>query len=209
MTKFLILITAALCMVGCFGNSENQSPNSILSEVSQSKQSTIYLQPYDDYSQQEAEKLKENIKIHHVDFGSVKINDIIILPNRPLTEDLMNDKKSRYRADKIIPQLRKELKKNSTIIGLTHKDISVSLHGKQDWGVIGLAFKGSNACVISTFRMRNKADFWKAAGHEFSHAYYGADHCAKDDPHCILQDAKGKYTFGRATGLCEYCKSQF
>jgi len=209
-TKLIMpFIVATFVLFGCINNSDKTKV--VQNEVeleSSCPTTTIYLQPLGNYTQKEAIKLKEDIEKHQCAFGPVSIKDVIVLPSKPLTESLMNDTKTRYRADKIINELKKDLKTKSTIIGLTHKDVSVSYKGKKDWGVIGLAFRGSNACVISTFRMRNKSEFWKAAAHEFCHAFYGVGHCPKDDSHCILQDAKGKYTFGRSPNLCDYCQSQ-
>lgn len=192
MKKVLFFINIALMMASC-----TNTPSTI-----------ILLQPFDDFSQEDAEKLKVDIEKHREDFGSVVIKDIKVLPNKSLTDDLLNDAKTRYRADKIIPELQEQRSCGTAIIGLTRKDISLPHNGKKDWGVLGLAFMDSKACVISTYRMKRMSDFWKVAAHEFCHAYYGAPHCPKDDPRCILQDAKGKYTAGCSVSLCDYCKSQ-
>lgn len=37
--------------------------------------------------------------------------------------------------------------KHNIYIGLTHKDISCSIHGKNDWSVQGLCLIPGNACV--------------------------------------------------------------
>lgn len=63
--------------------------------------------------------------------------NIQVLPNKSLTEELMNEAKTRYRADKIIRSTRQKTD-NITIIGLTHKDISVPYKGKKDWGGDGI-----------------------------------------------------------------------
>lgn len=63
-----------------------------------------------------------------------------VLPNKKLSADLMNNSKSRYRADKIIDSLKKEASYHRIMIGLTHKDVSVPYKGKPDWGVSVLAY---------------------------------------------------------------------
>ena len=81
---------------------------------------TIFLQPLDNFTQQEAMQLQEVLeqrfrKIFNEGF------EFEILPNKKLSVDLMNDSKSRYRADKIINSLKKEASNHRIIIGLTHK----------------------------------------------------------------------------------------
>ena len=118
------------------------------------------------------------------------------LPNKKLSVYLMNDSKSRYRADKIINSLKKEANNHRIIIGLTHKDVSVPYKGKPDWGVLGLSIHSTYACVVSDYRLKNKKrDYWKVVTHEFIHTYYRYHHCPKDSSHCIMKDAKGKADF--------------
>lgn len=209
MKKLLFFISIVLIMASCT-KKEQSVTNDGKRDVQElfTPSTTILLQPYGNFTQTEAEKLKADIEKHREDFGSVIIKDIKVLPNKPLTDDLLNDAKTRYRADKIIPKLQEQRGLGTNIIGLTRKDISLPHNGRKDWGVLGLAFMKSNACVVSTYRMKKMSDFWKVAAHEFCHAYYGAPHCPKDDPHCLLQDAKGKYTAARSKSLCDYCKSQ-
>lgn len=47
--------------------------------------------------------------------------------------------------------------KDEVIIGLTSKDISVSYKKKPDWGVQGLGSVSMNACVVSTFRLKDRS----------------------------------------------------
>ena len=125
----------------------------------------------------------------------------------PLSDSLMNKAKSRYRADKIIRSLSAKADDHSIYIGLTHKDISCSIRGKEDWGVQGLSLIPGKACVVSTFRVKDRHDFWKVACHEFIHTYFNYHHCPKDDPRCLMQDAKGHPNYKNKKGLCPYCQS--
>ena len=169
---------------------------------------TIFLQPLDNFTQQEAMQLQEVLeqrfrKIFNEGF------EFEILPNKKLSVYLMNDSKSRYRADKIINSLKKEASNHRIIIGLTHKDVSVPYKGKPNWGVLGLSIHGTYACVVSDFRLKNKKrDYWKVVTHEFIHTYYRYHHCPKDSSHCIMKDAKGHADFSNKHDLCGYCKSK-
>ena len=169
---------------------------------------TIFLQPLDNFTQQEAMQLQEVLeqrfrKIFNEGF------EFEILPNKKLSVDLMNDSKSRYRADKIINSLKKEANNHRIIIGLTHKDISVPYKGKPDWGVLGLSIHGTYACVVSDFRLKNKKrDYWKVVTHEFTHTACNYSHCPNDDSTCIMKDAKGKADFANKVSFCKTCREK-
>ena len=201
MKKVSWFYIVSLLLLSCNINQSNK-------EELECPRTTIYLQPFDNYSQQEAEQLKEVLEKKFLEYFDV---DFVfeVLPNRDLTTDLMNDPKTRYRADKIIRSLAKDACEQKIIIGLTHKDVSCSYKGKQDWGVLGLCLHGTHACVASDFRVKNKKrDYWKVVTHEFTHTFYHYSHCPKDDPTCIMKDAKGKPDLGKQCNLCETCKSQ-
>ena len=169
---------------------------------------TIFLQPLDNFTLQEAMQLQEVLeqrfrKIFNEGF------EFEILPNKKLSVDLMNDSKSRYRADKIINSLKKEASNHRIIIGLTHKDVSVPYKGKPDWGVLGLSIHGTYACVVSDFRLKNKKrDYWKVVTHEFTHTACNYSHCPNDDPTCIMKDAKGKADFSNKVDFCKTCREK-
>ena len=97
------------------------------------------------------------------------------------------------------------------IIGVTDKDISTAVHGKENYGIMGLSYLGSGWCrasVVSTYRLPRKKDLWKLATHEFCHGFYSAKHCPDDDPSCIMADAKGRNPhFERKDSLCITCAS--
>ncbi len=169
---------------------------------------TIFLQPYDNYTQEEAKQLsivleKECLELYGVEF------EFDVLPNKKLSADLMNNSKSRYRADKIIDSLKKEASDHRIMIGLTHKDVSVPYKGKPDWGVLGLSIHGTYACVVSDYRLKNKKrDFWKVVTHEFTHTACKYGHCPNDDPTCIMKDANGKADFANKVDFCKTCKEK-
>lgn len=108
---------------------------------------------------------------------------------------------------KIIHSMAANANTHNIYIGLTHKDISCSIHGKKDWGVQGLSLIPGNACVASTFRVKDRRDFWKVVCHEFIHTYFTYNHCPKDDPSCLMQAAKGHPRYKGKNGLCPHCSS--
>ena len=118
------------------------------------------------------------------------------------------DAGTRYRADKIINSLAKNANGQHVIIALTHKDISVSYKGKPDWGVLGLSLIPKKACVVSTFRVRNRKDLWKVVSHEFIHTCFEYQHCPDDNPKCLMKDAKGHADFSGKSTLCEKCSKR-
>lgn len=169
---------------------------------------TICLQPIDNFTQQEAKQLCKVLEKKFIVLFGVEF-DIEVLPNKKLSADLMNDSKSRYRADKIINSLKKEAGKQRIMIGLTHKDVSVPYKGKADWGVLGLSIHGTYACVVSDYRLKNKKrDYWRVVTHEFTHTAFRYNHCPEDDPTCIMKDAKGKADFSNKVEFCKTCKKK-
>ena len=167
---------------------------------------TIFLQPYDNYTQKEANQLSKVLEKKFLELYGVEF-EFEVLPNKKFSADLMNNSKSRYRADKIIESLKKEASDHRIMIGLTHKDVSVPYKDKPDWGVLGLSIHGTYACVVSDYRLTNKKrDYWKVVTHEFTHTACNYSHCPNDDPTCIMKDAKGKADFTNKVGFCKTCR---
>lgn len=167
----------------------------------------ILIQPYADFSQDKAVEVSKELEralSEHV--KELSVTDIQVLPNKPLTEDLMNKGKTRYRASKILDQQQDLIKQPSdVIIGLTDKDISTSIHGYEDWGILGLSYLNKNNCVISTYRVKDKSQFWKVVLHEFGHGFLGLDHCPNSDPSCFMVDANGKPNLKPQRHFCDTC----
>lgn len=102
MKKASCLLLASLTLLGCGKNQSGKTP-----EENVRPHATICLQPFDNYSQQEAEQLREVLENKFVEFFDADF-EFEVLTNKHLTTDLMNDNKTRYRADKIIWSLSKE-----------------------------------------------------------------------------------------------------
>lgn len=205
---FWIISIAAVCAVAyyllTYGNIE---PVQVV-DSSPHYTTTIYIQPLDNFTRQEAIRLQAVLEQRFIEIFN---EDFMfeILPNKKLSVDLMNDNRSRYRADKIINSLSRKATNHKITIGLTHKDISIPYKGRPGWGILGLAMHKVNGCVASTYRLKHKErDYWKVVTHEFIHTYYRYSHCPKDSAHCLMKDAKGKADFSNKNDLCGYCKSR-
>lgn len=122
MTKFLIILL--------FGWFSNQPNNSI-----------IYIQPCNNFKNTK-QVVKELEKVIDAEF--------IILSDKKLDNSLLNDYKTRYRADKIIRSIHN---KYLTIV-LLHNDISLPYRNKPDWGVLGLSLIPGKTCVASDYRLK-------------------------------------------------------
>ena len=192
----LFILLAALMLCGC---KKTEHANCTCPP-------TIFLQPYDNYTQKEAMQLSNVLEKKFLELYGVEF-EFEVLPNKKLSADLMNDNKTRYRADKIINSLKDGAGDHKIIIALTHKDVSVPYKGKADWGVLGLSIHGTYTCVVSDYRLKHKKrDYWKVVTHEFTHTACRYSHCPKDDPLCIMKDAKGKADFSNKEDFCETCK---
>lgn len=169
----------------------------------------LLMQPYDGFTEARARSVAEELKKTLATYvKDPVVIEVKVLPVKPLTKNLMNKAKTRHRADKIL-DMQENLKsqKDDMIIGLTDKDISASAHGYEDWGVIGLSNTGQSNSVLSTFRVKDKTQFWKVVLHEFGHAYLGLPHCPNNDPHCFMKDCKGKPDLAKERYLCNSCSN--
>lgn len=167
----------------------------------------ILIQPYGNFSQDKALEVSKQLKralSEHM--GGLAVTEVQVMPNKPLSEGLMNAAKTRYRASNILDQQQGMVKQpGDVVIGLTDKDISTSIHGYEDWGIIGLSYLNKNNCVISTYRVKDKSQFWKVVLHEFGHGFLGLLHCPNNDPTCFMIDANGKPNLTPERHFCDSC----
>ena len=164
----------------------------------------IDLQPLGDFTQKEANQLKEELEKHLV---PIYPSEIEVLPKKDIPASCLYKPRNRYWAGKILGFLKQQNQGSDFVtIGLTHRDISTSIHGQYNYGNMGLSFRPGDACVVSTFRLKRKDDLWKVTTHEFLHSR-GLPHCKKDDLKCLMQDAHGKNTFYMKNGLCQDCQN--
>ncbi|MDE7349537.1 MAG: hypothetical protein K2N25_00585, partial [Muribaculaceae bacterium] len=168
---------------------------------------TLFLVPMDGVSSATMNQLKDDFSTKFTE-KQWEPYVVEILEHMDTPDSCYNDAKTRFRADKILRTLTKkysEVARNRAkekdsehwayhIVGVTNNDISTSVHGKSDYGILGLSFLGhkhGDASVVSTYRLKRQKDLWKLTAHEFCHGFYGCPHCKNDDPHCIMADAKG------------------
>lgn len=166
---------------------------------------TVFLVPLDGISEKEIEKARKDFSEH---FAEKQWEPYIVttLPHMFSPDTCLNDTKTRYRAKKLISMLENQYKdtakniaqKNNPeawayyIVGVTNKDISTNIHGHSDYGILGLSYlRNHEASIVSTHRLKRHQDLWKLIAHEFCHGFYGAPHCPNNDPHCLMNDAKG------------------
>lgn len=165
---------------------------------------TIYIQPYEDFTINETNKLLPDIK-KYFDYWLYGNWDFKVLKPIPLPKNSKLSDYNKYEAIKILNYQNARIKNNEIIIGLTHKDICTDIHNIKHYGILGLSYSPGNVCIISDKRINNKSLIWKTILHEFIHAYYGAKHCPKDDPTCFMVDTKGKGDLAIQNKLCNFC----
>ena len=213
MKKLIILLFNALLICGVWSCGNNAKRIKHVEFVPNAEADCtcthcrILIQPYDDFSgeksQAVAKQLETALSKH---MKSLAVTQVQILPNKPLTEDLMNTDKTRYRANKILDQQQSILQQpGDVIIGLTNSDISTSVHGYEDWGILGLSYLNRNNCIISTYRVKDKSQFWKVVLHEFGHGFLGLPHCPNNDRSCFMVDANGKPNLTPQHHFCDSC----
>jgi archaemetzincin len=168
-------------------------------------QCVIILQPYEDFTKKEVEKLLPKLQKTfnkwldgHWEF---KIANSIPLPKNSYVKE-----RNRYKVTPILNYETKRLLGYEVIIGLTHKDICTDIHGKKNYGIVGISRPLKQVSLVSDKRIKNKSLMWKVILHEFIHTFYGAKHCPNEDPTCFMKDAKGHGNFEIQDKLCKSCK---
>lgn len=114
----------------------------------------IDLQPLGDFTQKEANQLKEELEKHLV---PIYLSEIEVLPQKDIPASCLYKPRNRYWAGKILGYLKQQNQESDFVtIGLTHRDISTSIHGNDNYGIVGLCFHPGNACGVSTFRLKRR-----------------------------------------------------
>jgi len=199
--SFIFIAFIALCIAAC----TNKEADTNVTKPAEQAIVNIHLQPYNNFTQKEAEMLKGEFGKFLKDSLHLKVN-IDILPAIKLDERFLNDNKNRFQAQKIVGSLKKKSSCGEVYIGLLHEDISLPLHGVPDWGVLGLASIGNHAAVISTYRIANvQRDFWRVVAHEFGHCHFSLPHCPQKINECLVRDAEGHPNFAITKNFCENC----
>ena len=96
------------------------------------------LQPLGDFSQKEANQLKEELEKHLV---PIYLSEIEVLPKKDIPASCLYKPINRYWAGKILGFLKQQNQGSDFVtIGLTHRDISTSIHRQYNYGIMGLSF---------------------------------------------------------------------
>ena len=182
------------------------------------KTKVVGILPYNGISKNEVDTIARAI----TDFYQIKT---IVLTEKELPKAaFINIKSPRYRADSLIRIQNRNLPKGiDFVLGLTHKDVSVTKNNSDgtikeptwrynDFGVMGLANCPGKSGIVSTFRLKSKDKslqlerFKKVAIHEFGHNL-GLPHCPNTD--CVMTSAAEKIATidKEKMQLCNACKS--
>lgn len=182
-----LILLSFLMLLACEQKTESHPPQSVVK---------LAVQPYGNFLNQETAIATQVL-------DSFFNLDITVLPSKKLDpRAFVNIKKLRYRADSIIKFQREYIKDDSFdyILGLTNKDISTTKKEKvhvdstyRDWGILGLAYRNGNSCIISTDRMNKYEEpkkfglrFKKVVIHEFGHNL-NLPHCPNTS--CVMTSA--------------------
>ena len=198
---FLFLLICLFGVFACGGNSQGTSEEQVTVE----KNKTILIQPLGDFPASLANSVCAKIK---------EINPYTIIGNPiALPQSAYYTPRKRYRADSLLNFLYKKVdNKNVIVLGLTYKDISTTKGNYLDYGVMGLARRPGNTCVVSTYRLSGKnmdsqqlkSQLFKVSIHELGHTM-GLPHYDNDST-CYMRDAKGGNPIDRLTDFCWSCK---
>jgi archaemetzincin len=138
--------------------------------------------------------------------------EVRTLGQRPLPDSAWYQPRRRYRAEKILAYLDAKVVPGSgcdIVMGFTAADISTTQRKHADWGMLGLAWIGGSAGVMSTYRLGRRVSrraatvrAVKVMNHELGHAL-GSQHLGAAG--CLMADLGGTVkTVDRASGLlCE------
>ncbi len=183
----ILLACIFIFLLGCKANNRQRAVS----------HQTIYILPVNGFPQKTSNQVYKKLQQH--------LPNVLLLPNEDLPAAAYNGKRKRYRADEILKWLRKKSQSNQKYIVLTHHDISTTKGNIKDWGVMGLAYQPGSAAVASTYRLKNKNNFYKVVMHELAHSS-GLPHCPQRT--CFLRDANGGDHSEEEKSFCSNCTQQ-
>lgn len=193
-------IIGTMCMASCGSSDSGQQSNDTI---------VLNIQPLDGVHN--VDKDVENFAKLYLNKIGIDCYKINILPHATSPDKVYNASHSRFRAEKLIHYLHDNTPQGEFTIGITDRDISTSVHGKDDFGILGLAYLGHRyrGCITSTYRLKHRRDLWKLISHEFTHGFFNQNHCKADNEECIMKDAKGKSPkLETKSHLCDTCAKE-
>jgi archaemetzincin len=204
--RTIYLLLALLFITACNPHpTEDKKPvtQAVVKHSSTKKVKTpnLVLVRYGDFPKNLVEEVKTMLAPH---FAEISVKDAA------LPDSAYYPPRSRYLSKVLLNQLLTMREPNSMVLGLTVKDISVAVHGYDNYGIMGEASLGRRAAVVSTWRVGKvsnlkKQDFRKLMLHELAHSV-GLRHCSTDD--CILHAAEKKNRFATSPSFCEGCRKK-
>ena len=214
-TKQHISVIAAiiLCVVmaACGGKQSaeqqkeqvNQVTAKAISQQSKSDSqpiATIYIYRYDDFSEEKAEQLKNELQ-------KVYPSVILVKTSIPLPKECYYKPRDRYKGTGLLDDLMK-FRHGGYALGLTHKIIYDKNEISPTFGVFGISYIGDSVSVISSLRPKtlkplSDDEIQELMLHELGHAF-GLPHCK--DERCIMVDAEHGYKFTQTQSFCDDCK---
>lgn len=203
----IILLVCASLFVSSACNRRNESrDSSLVSSKNKGKEITVCLQPYHGFPKGQLLQLQTDMQ-HCLDtLVPEKKFKVEVLDEKTLPPSCYYKPRNRYRADSII-RYQKTFQSPHYIMGVTSKDVSTSVHGHEDFGILGLSYCPGKSAVVSTFRVKNKPLFYKVAVHEILHCL-GLPHCAQNDRTCYICDANKVPQLEKQYRLCPECKKK-
>ncbi len=202
MTMKYLLIIILILLFSCVGDNKEiknttKSPNIKNQLQSSNSKLQIIIQPFDDFPIQRANFIYNNVKNIY--------SNTVLFKSVALPKKSYYPARNRYRADSIINWLSERVTINQIIAGLTTKDISATKGNYLDWGIMGLGQCPGNACVVSSFRLKDLSNeqLFKVVIHELGHTQ-GLEHCLVKT--CFMRDAEGRNPTDEEIEFCPSCK---
>jgi len=204
--KFVVSLLLLIFLFSC-----SKSDKSVDNKV-------VGIQVYDGFQKEKAIVLAQEVTKFY------KIKTFILSEIELPKQAFVNVKSPRYRADSIITIQNRTINDSlDFVLGLTHKDISITKHDIKgnikepkwkynDFGVMGLAYCPGKSSIVSSFRLKNKdkslefSRLKKVVIHEFGHNL-GLPHCP--NKHCVMTNAAEKISTidNEKMELCVKCKN--
>lgn len=201
MRTAMYILSISCLLFSCSGKQKTEEQYVKKENKEDNNVRTVVIQPFEGVKKVIVDSLSERIAKVVPD---IDIKEPVALPAHAYYAE-----RNRYRADSLNLFLWSLSTRKTIVLGVTDKDISVTLGKHKDWGIIGMsAYIPSHACVVSTFRLskKNQNDqLYKVTIHELGHAE-GLYHCTKERT-CIMRDYEGGNLTDELTGFCSFCKA--